>query len=435
MRLVLIIAIFLVSVIAMYRKKMNALIGLPLMALLIAFCAGIPAESILNDIVSDGALRLHNPIVVIIFGATLAEVVKRSGIVEVLIKNTAEFLGDKKLLVTILLMLIVTLLFSVLGGLGAIVMVGSIVFPILISMGISKLNAACIFLMGISLGGTLNLMNWSLFTEVLKLSQTEILRYVLFFFPIALLISIAFVVLELRREGGTSFRALVLELKAESSREGPSAFAYLTPVIPVVLVSLFGVRALMSPHPDDAFQFPIIAAMAIGICYGVLTSPKSVGSKAKLLSRSLFDGIANVAPAIALMFGIGMLLKAVAHPAVKALLATPAASLLPTSSLSYVILFTVAAPLALYRGPLNIWGMGSGLVAVIKDSGTIPAAAIMAALMAVGQIQGVSDPTNTYNVWIANYLGTDVVKIMKRTLLYMWVTALLGLVVAVLLYY
>lgn len=432
MRISLILAIFLFSVVLMYRRKMNALIGLPAMAILIAACADVPLNVILSEVIAEGALRLHNPIVVIIFGAALAEIVKKSGIVEVLIRNTAEFLGDRKILVSILLMLIVSLLFTVLGGLGAIVMVGAIVFPIMISMGISKLNAACIFLMGLSLGGSLNLMNWSLFTEVLKLSPSEIMRYVLMFFPVALLVAISFIFIELKKEGATSFR---LQLKEQHKTVGPSVFAYFTPIVPVVLVFAFGIRAMMSEDPAKAFQFPIIAAMFIGIVYGVLTCPKSAGPKGKLLSRSLFDGIANVAPAVALMIGIGMLLKAVANPAVKALLTPITSSILPTDGLSYVIVFTALAPLALYRGPLNIWGMGSGLVAIIKDAGTIPAGAIMAALMAVGQIQGVSDPTNTYNVWIANYLGTDVVKIMKRTLLYMWIVALLGLLIATSIYY
>lgn len=432
MRVYLIIAIFLISVLLMYRKKMNALIGLPSMAVLIGLAADLPFKTILSEIIAEGALRLHNPIIVVIFGAALAEIVQRSGIVGVLIKNTAEFLGDRKYLVTTLLMLVVALLFTVLSGLGAIVMVGSIVFPILISMGISRLNAACIFLIGLSLGGTLNLMNWSLFTEVLKLSQAEIMRYVLLYFPVTLVVSIAFIVIELRKESGTSFR---LALKSESQSGGPNVFAYFTPLVPVILVFAFGIRALLSDTPDTEFQFPIIAAMFLGIVYGVVTAPKSAGPKAKLFSKSLFDGISNVGPAIALMLGIGMLLKAVANAQVKALLAPVAAAVLPQGALSYVLVFTLCAPLALYRGPLNIWGMGSGLVALIKDSGAMPAAAIMGALMAVGQIQGVSDPTNTYNVWIANYLGTDVVKIMKRTLLYMWITALLGLVVAVFLYY
>lgn len=424
MRVGLIVALFLVSVVLMYRRKLNTLIGLPIMAILIGMAAGIPLQGILTEVITEGALRLHNPIIVIVFGATLAEIVKRSGIVEVLIKNTAEFLGDRTFLISVFLLLILTVLFTVLAGLGAIVMVGSIVFPIMISLGVSKLLAGCIFLLGLSLGGMLNLFNWSLYTDVLKLSQPQILDFTLRYFPIALAVSIAFIWIELKREGGTSFRRLKMP-EAQVQARIPT-LTFLTPLVPVAII--FGSAVAR-------FEFPIIAALFLGVVFGTLTLPRSAGPRTQALTRAMFDGIQSVGPAIALMIGIGMLLKSVAHPTVKALLGPVLAGLLPHSAAGYLLFFTVAAPLALYRGPLNIWGMGSGLVVLMKDTGAIPATAIMGALIAVGQIQGVSDPTNTYNVWIANHLGVDVIRLMKRTLLYAWAMALLGLLLAAALYY
>jgi len=46
----------------------------------------------------------------------------------------------------------------------------------------------------------------------------------------------------------------------------------------------------------------------------------------------------------------------------------------------------------------------------------------------------VSDPTNTHNVWIANYVGVDVQRILRATLPYVWVAALGGLVVGAILF-
>ena len=56
--------------------------------------------------------------------------------------------------------------------------------------------------------------------------------------------------------------------------------------------------------------------------------------------------------------------------------------------------------------------------------------AIMAAFMSVGQIQGVCDPTNTHNVWVANYLDITTQKILRRTIPYIWTVALIGLIIA-----
>jgi hypothetical protein len=270
--------------------------------------------------------------------------------------------------------------------------------------------------------------------EVLHLSQAEILRYILYFFPVSFLISILFIWKELRSDIGSSFKKQNLTMALET-KLSPSPLAFLTPILPVFLVLFFGIRAFFEPKPNEAFQFPIITAMFIAIVFGTFVSPKEAGPKIQMLTRSIFDGIKNVAPAIALMVGIGILLKTVTHPVVKTLLAPSMLSILPSTSAGYILFFVFAAPLTLYRGPLNMWGMGSGIIALMQDTKLIPAAAIMAALLSVGQIQGVSDPTNTYNVWIANYLGVDVIKILKRTILWMWVCALFGLIVSSLLYY
>jgi hypothetical protein len=60
----------------------------------------------------------------------------------------------------------------------------------------------------------------------------------------------------------------------------------------------------------------------------------------------------------------------------------------------------------------------------------VPPGAVMGVLMSLGMIQGISDPTNTANVWLANEVRLDVTTLMWRTLPYAWVIAAAGLVVA-----
>ena len=429
-QLLLLILVYVGAVALMYGKKLNTIIGLPILALLIAFIARVPGATILQEIITDGALRLHNPIIVIIFGASLAELVKRTGLIEVMIKNTAEFLGDRTFLIATFLMIVIAILFTVLAGLGAVVMVGSVVFPILLSLGISRMLAGCIFLMGLSLGGLLNLFNWDLYTDVLKLSQGDIFTFVLRYLPIVLAISIGFIWIELKREGGTSFKRAAAGSAGGPAKKAPTSLPFLlyfTPLIPIIL--------LVVAKLGFGFDFPIIGAMFLGLLWGVAFAPKSSGDRSQLLTGSLVEGVSSVAPAIILMIGIGMLLKSVAQPKVAEILLPSLKSIMPGSGIGYIAFFTLLAPLALYRGPLNIFGMGSGLVVLMKDTGLMPAAAIMAALMAVGQVQGISDPTNTYNVWIANYLGIDVLKILRRTIVYAWIMALVGLILGATLYY
>ncbi len=109
-----------------------------------------------------------------------------------------------------------------------------------------------------------------------------------------------------------------------------------------------------------------------------------------------------------------MLLVVVMDARVSAILGPAMASILPGTAITFVVFFSVLAPLSLYRGPLNIWGLGLGLASVMVSTGKLGATSIMAALMTTGQIQGVCDPTNTQNVWTASATGTDVNDIMKK---------------------
>jgi len=78
--------------------------------------------------------------------------------------------------------------------------------------------------------------------------------------------------------------------------------------------------------------------------------------------------------------------------------------------------------------------MGYGLAAVFLASGMNPGA-VMGLLLSVGQIQGISDPTNTHNVWLANEMQQDVQKVLWNTIPYTWAIAVAGLIVAALMFY
>ncbi len=65
-----------------------------------------------------------------------------------------------------------------------------------------------------------------------------------------------------------------------------------------------------------------------------------------------------------------------------------------------------------------MYGLGSGLANIMMAAGTLSPAAIGMALRATGVVQGVSDPTNTQNVIVADFAKVDVNIILKSTLPY-----------------
>lgn len=153
---ILIVVAFLVVAALMMTKKIPTLLALPLMAVVICIIAGVPmfgknadgAEiGWLTTVFEAGTVRMGSAIMATIFGAWLGQLMNKTGVTENIIKKSAELGGDRPLVVTLIMVVATAVLFTTLSGLGSIIMVGSIVLPILISVGVPAASAACIFLM------------------------------------------------------------------------------------------------------------------------------------------------------------------------------------------------------------------------------------------------------------------------------------------------
>jgi len=424
-----VIFIFVLMALLMLFRLIPALLALPIMAVLIAMMGGVPAPEILSVVVSFGSARLALAMVTVFFGAMLGQLIKNTGVARTIVRYAAEFSGDNPIWVSAVLTVVTALMFTVLGGLGSVIMVATIILPVMLSIGVPSVAAASIFLIGLSLGGILNLANWQLYMSVLNLKQADILSFALPLCGVMLVVATVFLVIELRRDRLSSLWAVNL---SEDKQKAAPKLSLLTPFVPLGLVLGFSMYNLIA-KPQVPFEFPIIGAMFIGLIYGVATTFGD--SSINTLTKSIIEGISASAPAIALLIGIGMLLNAVTHPVISSSIEPLVSFVLPGGRLGYVLLFSILAPLSLYRGPLNIWGLGSGIIGLMLVSGKLAPAAIMAAMLAVGQIQGVSDPTNTHNVWIANHLGISVHDILRKTLPYMWALAVIGLIVAGVMYF
>ena len=555
-------AIFLLMVAGMYLRLLPAVLALPVLAIAISAIAGMDWQTIFNTVVQDGSFRLGKWIIAAIFGAVLAQVVVKTGIAQTAVKKTAELGGDKPALLAVALTIVIALLFTTLGGLGAVIMVATIVIPILLSLGLRPLYVGCLFLLGMSLGGAFNLVNWELYQSALGMSQQKIIDFALPFAGLMLITTMLFLVIEGKRMGKARYRAQVIAETEE--HDFVPWYALLTPVVPLLPVLFFALlfrmqnkpaeimvtttglpssavilleHATVSPDknavttdwmpicrivpgekmlrppgkeedrwrltvrddnapeisgeaplvikkwtrndvhlalcpvsvaatkvktgkipPDSIFthgaksalevtatpvptnyDFPITVALLIGIIYGAITTWRPGKSMVQLLTKAAFEGVAAVGPALVLMIGIGMVLVATMSPQVSNIIGPYIAAVVPAkhtgmaTMLHYVLIFAVLSPLALYRGPLNLYGMGAGLMGILAP--IMPAGAIMCAFMSAGMIQGVSDPTNTHNVWIANYTNVDVQDILKRTLPYMWILAVVGLIMSAVIYY
>ena len=103
--------------------------------------------------------------------------------------------------------------------------------------------------------------------------------------------------------------------------------------------------------------------------------------------------------------------------------------IIPQNQIMFILVFGLLSVLAIYRGPLNVWGLGSGIVALLAASGMNPIAA-MVALRLDSNVQAVCDPTNSHNVWVSDFTKVDVNEYLKKTILWIMVSTFVGLIVA-----
>jgi hypothetical protein len=391
------LAIFALAAVLMYARALPALLAVPLMALGIAAVAGAGAGG-LATVTVEGTSRLSGVIVTVIFGAILSRVTIASGIAETIVTYAAEFGGDRPAVLALALSAAVALLFTSLTGLGAIIMVGSIVLPIMLTIGVSRKTAATLFMLAFALGFIFNIAQWTFYTKTFGVERAQMQMYAYVLAAIDLVALVAFAFLRFRVTRGSATWAL--QRDEPLARKRAPLYACIAPVLPIPLYQL--------AHLDA------IVAFALAALYGVLaTAPRKAVAT---LVASAIRGVEDVAPALLLFMGIGMLLVATGLPSVKAALAPLIAAIAPRSALGYVVLFGLLSPLALYRGPLNLFGVGIAVYTVLAGLGILPAVTLVAAVMAVVQVQNACDPTNTQNVWVANFTGVRVDEITRLTL-------------------
>ena len=427
----LIIVAFVIIAALLMMKKIPTLLALPLMAVVICVIAGVPAVGTnadgvaigwLQTVLEAGTVRMGSAIMAVIFGAWLGELMNKTGVTETIIKKSAELGGDRPLIVTLIMSVAVAVLFTTLNGLGSIIMVGSIVLPILISVGVPAMSAACIFLMAFTCGLTFNIANWKSFSGIFSLEIAQIQSFAIYMLIATVIATLILIVVEFKKNGVKfAFSAPVEETESKQVTGVRGALAMLTPVMPIVLVAVFKV--------------PVCPAFIAGIIWILIFTSKSFSKAMNLLVKTCYDGITNSGPAVILMIGIGILYLAVTHSMVKEVLNPFLLAVVPQGKLGYILFFSLLAPLALYRGPMNLFGLGSGIAALVIGLGTLSPHAVMAAFLAAERIQGCGDPTNTQNVWTANFCEVDVNGITKKLLPYLWIIAVVGVVIGAVLYF
>ena len=416
---ILIIAAFIIIVGLMVSDKINAVAALPLMAVVLCIIVRIPVKTIMNDVVGGGISGLSGAIFSTLIAAILGEVIRKTGIAEKLIRSAAELGGDNPYIMAVICFLACAFCFIGLSGVGSKIMLGLIVFPIMLSVGVPKVIAAFVMLAGTSVGYFMNVARWTFIGSLVGLEATDPLvknTAIMVIIP-AVIISIILIVIGIKVKGPVFSWAAKREHMAKAN--DVPLYAILAPVIPLLLVL--------------CFKWNVNAALIIGIIYAVLSTQwkNKFRGVLDLVNKSAYDGFANVSVTVVLMMGIGMVLAAAKQEAllepIKALLM----GIVPVSPLPVILLFGVVGPfLTMYRGPLNPWGLGAALIGILLTT-SLPLGLIVTLAWLYDYYVAVNDPTASQVTWACGYLQISVGKYTRGTFLIDALYVLVGVIMAV----
>ncbi|WP_097975256.1 TRAP transporter large permease subunit [Streptomyces sp. gb14] len=415
---VVILLVMAAGVAAMLTRKLPTGFALVLLAVAIAFIAGAPLtgeNSVLDTVLQEGAPALAATMVAILLGSWLGKLLDETGIAGTLVRKIVEFGGDRPVVVALGVLAVSTLVGTVTGSAPAAMLAGIIGIPAMIAVGIPKVTAAGTILMGIAAGMPFELPIWQFFSTALELPVPTVRGFMLKLFPFALAAAVLFVLVETRRRGvehAWSLKSASARPVSRREQLGDAPwYALLTPVVPLVLAL--------------GFEVAILPSMLAGVLYALLTTTRPREMNKRLL-RTLYGAFEVAAAPMVLFIAIGILLAAVKLPGAVESLEPLVKAVSPQNPVLFVLVFTLLVPLCLYRGPLNVFGLGAGIAGVLIAAGIYPAVAVLGLATSYNQVFGVSDPTSTQTVWSAQYAGVTPQQVMLRTLPYVWAVALGG---------
>lgn len=420
-----ILVIFLGITALMIMRKLPTILALPLMAILLVLVGGAPLYDannefdVLNTVIKDGSIRLAGNIMSLFFGSWFGQVLLKTGITKSIIRKAAELAGDRPLPIALIFYIVASIIFSGSSGLGMVILVGTIIIPIMISAGVSPGLASIVALLANATGVIFNANNFNVYVGILNQELEVVARTAWVAGVPMILVSFVMIFMFSKKTKAKAWAMPSGAVDMVDDKKNVRPIALIAPLLPVVLIyacTMFKIN------------IDVTAAIMVGIVLTmILATPKR---PVQILSSAFVEGIQEAAGAAGLMIGIGMLLKAVANPSPVAPLLEPIFKfIVPTNPLLYVVLFIVLAPLAIYRGPLNMYGLGAGIASLFISGGLNPMATMLA-FRVNSNLQAVCDPTNTHNVWVCDFTKTDVNDILKKTMLWMLAASLVGLIAA-----
>ena len=418
--ILLIISFLLFAVYAM--KGGNLMLGFFCMAVLWAGLGAIAGVTVWNDpsgeildintgIFQNGPTSYGSSAAIIIFGSWFGEVLVETGIAKTIIRKAVELGGDHPALTCSLLTIIVSVIFCTAYGVGAVIAIGCIIFPILLALGVPKPLAAGSFLMAVGCGLYFNKSWFALFEGLMEgiSYSTNYKIFAAIAFALQLLATILMIIIIMKRQKKKGRAATAWAAKSpietDASEKNVNFMACLTVII--------------SPLLCIAFNVQVIPSILIAVIWAVLWTGyfKSWSKLGTMLQKTFQNGVASIGLVLGMLMMIQMYQQAakVCAPLLSPILSP----IMPNQTIWLVVIFAVLAFLALFRGPLTVWGAGGATLTMMQGLNIYPVHVLFPLFFIPSTaINGSICPTQSWCVWAIGYTKISTKEYLKTVLPY-----------------
>lgn len=384
----------------------NLLIGFIVTAVLWCIIGLVPIETVVNVVFEQSVESYGKTIAIIVFGAWFGRVLVDTGIAGYIIKKTVELAGDKPLLTALLLNLVCALIFCSAFGVGSVMAIGMIVLPIMFSLGIDKKTAVGAYMLAVASGMYLNIAYVSQFFAVFPDIQYDdrYIRFAVIATVISIAVMVVFIVFNYARQKRSRAFAASVDVEA---KELPF-YCMVVPFVPIIMVSFFGWQ------PVPAFLFGIV----LGLLF--TRNMTSYQKAVEKIQKTLYDGVADSGLLIGMLYGVNIFQAAAKE--VAPILQNLLGGFIPQSPVVLLAVFCILAPLALFRGPLMIWGSGIALASILQAMGVFTESYLfMLFLVPPVAIVASACPTQSWTMWALSYAKLEPKTYIKTNLPWGWV--------------
>ena len=353
----------------------------------------------------------------VFFGAFFGRVLMDTGIAATLIRKVVELGGDKPRITMGLLCIVTAIIFMSMTGIGPVISIAVIVLPILLSLGIPAPIAMFSFMGSIMAGIFGNIVNFNQYQTIYAGFNPEAANYTYNdYFTIGIIcmaVSLVVVLVVANFNMGKKKTSHAWAAAAGSVNDNAPAISWISVILPVLGVVLF--------------EIPIILGFCLSAIYALITTGKLRGTYSeicRLFAKLFTDGAIDVAPMVGFLLTLAMFNNAATYaaPYFTAILG----GFVPTSALALAIVFAVLTPLGFFRGPMNLVGCGTAILAVMIT--TLPGApvAFLYPLFAVTTIAPQHlDITQSWVAWGFGYTKVSTKDYMKMSIPTGWIVGII----------